>query len=220
MSALRRDAVVALSVDALAGAWARQEGAPSGAVQTAEQEIAARLRGGVEWRVSPATAVAMVVRPSLPAERGDLVWIAGTLAAARAVAELRGEAATPWWPDRVAVDGRVLDDVAVGAHVHLGPGIVDHALLVVRVGRASAEEAVIDAMTAVLPLLDEPEALLAELRAVEGWRRQALVRLASRSESRGEIAGVDDTGGLELRSPSGMVERFAVVEVLTVEPIG
>ena len=56
---------VAMSVEALASAWARTENAPDGAVVVADSEISGRLRGGTPWRAAgdDALIMAMVIRP-------------------------------------------------------------------------------------------------------------------------------------------------------------
>ena len=69
---------MALSVEALLHQWARQSAAPAGAAVVAETEIAARRRGGIEWRTDDAVAVGVLARPeALDPGSGDVAWLAG-----------------------------------------------------------------------------------------------------------------------------------------------
>jgi len=86
MTAPTRSVPVALSAEALLHQWARQSEAPAGAAVVAASEIAARRRGGVEWRTSDAMAVSVLARPdSLDPEAMDVGWAAVSLAAAEAL---------------------------------------------------------------------------------------------------------------------------------------
>jgi len=81
-----RSVPVALSAEALLHQWARQSEAPAGAAVVAASEIAARRRGGVEWRTPDAVAVSVLARPdSLDPEAMDVGWAAVSLAAAEAL---------------------------------------------------------------------------------------------------------------------------------------
>lgn len=128
---------VAVSVDALMHQWARQESAPAGSALVAEAEISARLRGGALWRTSGALAVAVLARPAELEPSGmDLAWLAASLGAARALDIVAGGEHRCEWPDAVPVGSGA--EVAVSAICTLGPGRVDYAILIVRLGPADA----------------------------------------------------------------------------------
>lgn len=136
---------VAVSVDALMHQWARQESAPAGSALVAEAEISARLRGGALWRTSGALAVAVLARPAeLDPSGVDLAWLAASLGAARAFDAATGGEHRCEWPDAVLAGSRA--EVVVSAVCVLGPGRVDYAILIVRLGPASA----------FVPPVDEP----------------------------------------------------------------
>lgn len=128
----RRHYPVTISVDALALAWARQEDAPEGALVQADQELAARGRRGTPW-VSVAggsLAVAVVLRPALPAQAEGLMWLLAAAAAADGLADATGLAVQVEWPNMVLVDNRVVG--MVKATVQLGPDRIEVAVVSVR----------------------------------------------------------------------------------------
>ena len=128
---------VAVSVDALMHQWARQESAPAGSALVAEAEISARLRGGALWRTSGALAAAVLARPAeLDPSGMDLAWLAASLGAARALDTAAGGEHRCEWPDAVLVGPGT--EVAVSAICVLGPGRVDYAILIVRLGPVGA----------------------------------------------------------------------------------
>ena len=128
---------MAVSVDALMHQWARQESAPAGSALVAEAEISARLRGGALWRTSEALAAAVLARPAeLDPSGVDLAWLAASLGAARALDIAAGGEHRCEWPDAVLAGLGV--EVAVSAVCTLGPGRVDYAILIVRLGPTGA----------------------------------------------------------------------------------
>ena len=128
---------VAVSVDALMHQWARQDSAPAGSALVAKAEISARLRGGALWRTSGALAAAVLARPvELEPSGMDLAWLAASLGAARALDIVAGGEHRCEWPDAVPVGSGA--EVAVSAICTLGPGRVDYAILIVRLGPADA----------------------------------------------------------------------------------
>ena len=128
---------VAVSVDALMHQWARQESAPAGSALVAEAEISARLRGGALWRTSGALAAAVLARPAeLDPSGMDLAWLAASLGAARTLDTAAGGEHRCEWPDSVLVGPGT--EVAVSAICVLGPGRVDYAILIVRLGPVGA----------------------------------------------------------------------------------
>ncbi len=211
---------VAINAEALALAWIRQEGAPTGAIVVPDHEVSPRGRHGRLWtHPQERTAVlAMVWRPDLDAAGADLVWLAaglGLLAAARA---LTGNPALGlWWPDQLVDAGE--DEIGqVRAEVQLGPGRVASAVVTARldlevlgvVDREVAVNAMTQGLLEAMGLVDgDPSRLLDRYRAacvLTG--RRIVAGLLPRGTARGTVAGFDALGRLELASTSGLVERI------------
>lgn len=123
---------VAISTDALALSWARQEDAPDGALVVADVELSARGRREVLWQSvgGASLALSVVLRPELPVEGEGLLWLLGSVAAADAVAAVTGLDVACKWPNDLLVDDRRLGLVDVSAQ--LGPGKVESAILTTR----------------------------------------------------------------------------------------
>lgn len=123
---------VALTTEALALAWARSEGAPDGAVVVAQQELAPRQRKGPPWIPFPGKGLyfSVVLRPDLSPEGEDLIWILGSVAAARGLNRLGADAILKW-PDDVVVEGRKIAGVKVVSQ--LGPGRIESAVVTFRI---------------------------------------------------------------------------------------
>jgi biotin-(acetyl-CoA carboxylase) ligase len=217
---------VAVSAGAMAGAWARQEGAPAGATVVVEREVSALGRLGRAWERPPATtlSLAMVLRPPLAPDQGDVAWLVAGLGLLGGLeAAVPGHELATWWPDEVidAPSGEVV--AATKVEVQLGAGEVKAAVAVLRVdlARLGAEEAPgRDAvLEAVVGAVDEAAATLAEgaeEAAAAYERRCSLVgrrvklRLMPKGETRGTVRSFDRSGRLELASASGMIERISV----------
>ena len=124
---------VALTTESLALGWARSEAAPEGAVVTATQELSPRQRKGPPWIVFPSGGLylSMVLRPGLPPEGEDLLWVLACLSAARAIEALGVDGVRIKWPDDVHVDGRKIAGLKVINQ--LGPGRIDSAIVTFRV---------------------------------------------------------------------------------------
>lgn len=124
---------VALTTESLALGWARTEDAPEGAVVVAAQELSPRQRKGPPWiGFAPGGLYfSIVLRPALPPEGEDLLWVLACLSAARAVESLGVDGATIKWPDDVHVGARKI----VGLKVinQLAPGRIDSAIVTFRV---------------------------------------------------------------------------------------
>lgn len=216
MSGDIRRVPVAVSVDAMMHQWARQESAPAGSALVAEAEISARLRGGALWRTSGALAAAVLARPAELEPSGmDLAWLAASLGAARALDTAAGGEHRCEWPDAVLAGSGA--EVAVSAICTLGPGRVDYAILIVRLGPADAfvppvnEGVLVGELRVAARLLDEPGEL------VDVYRRRcatvgctAAVALLPHGAVRGRVRGISADGRLEVESPTGLVERIAV----------
>jgi len=219
---------VGMSVDALASAWARQEGAPGGSVVTVATEISGRGRGGVPWQVRDPDGLmmAMVARPRIPPRQEGLLWLAVTLAAAGAIEAVTGREGYVLWPDSVSFDG---DEpiCCTNVGVQLGPDRIEHAVLSVRVhlalaGVADRERllgAVIEALEAVLVELEtEPVALVEAFCSVYGFMdRLVKATLLPRGSARGRVAAIDPNGDLVLESTTGMLERISAANLRYLE---
>ncbi len=214
-----RTAAVALSVDALLHQWARQSAAPAGAAVVADTEIAARCRGGIEWRTRDAVAVSVLARPEvLEPSAVDVGWAAASLAAARALDACCGGRRWCLWPDLIACEPDDDLAVAVSFACTLGPGRVDLAALTVRVGPVFAPEERIRITDALLlhlrslaTGLDDPASVLDAYRDRCATLGQAIeVQMLPHGAMRGLAEDIDDSGRLVLASPTGLRERIAV----------
>lgn len=224
---------VAMSLEAVAGAWARTGGAAPGSVIVVEQEVAGRVRGGVPWE-SPGGGtglqLAMIVQPALALRSERLLWLAASLAVAKAVATVTGMETSTIWPDQVIVAGAPSAVALVNARAQLGPGRIDHAILAVRarfdgigadVDRASAELEVMAQLDAAMAEVEaDPGQLLASYTETSGLvGRRVRVDLLPRGEARGEVIAFDPEGQLVLRSPTDMLERVSPAVLRQLEVI-
>lgn len=211
---------VGMSVEALASAWARTEDAPAGSAVVVDTEIAARLRGGTPWKLGGDAAVmmGMIARPKIDPLHEALLWLVASLGAADALTESFGVAHTIIWPDRVIRHGDSSPRCSTNLMVQLGPGRIDHAVLVARVELRDSvvdTEALIGSLhrhleaTIRLVESDRPDLIekFTERCSIMGERVK--VELLPRGESRGLATAVDADGFLVLESPTGMLERVA-----------
>ena len=229
---------VALSAEARMHQRARQEAAPAMSVVVVDTEIAARLRGGVEWDRADALAVAVLARPGgLDYRNAELAWPAAGLAAASALSELTGDRYVCDWPDRVrcAVEASGGGDaapepatVAATASTHLGPGRVDYAVLTVRaapVGMLGSRDALIESVVSHVAegarLLDDPETLLGRYRECCATLGHAVaISLAPSGSKRGVATDIAPSGGLVVRSATGLTETVSVSALRTLTRLG
>ena len=225
----------AVSAEAQALAWANQEGAPHGAAVVVAHEVSPRGRvGRVFWAPADrALACALVLRPPLPADEGDAVWLAGGLAAAGAAEVVSGRRLETWWPDLV-VDSDTGEEVAaVKAQVRLGPGQVRSAVVTTRfdLGRLGLEAKRRDELLeALLALSDQSGQELAGgggaavaahyARRCRLLGRRVRLTLLPKGQTRGIARDVDRVGRLVLESATGMVERIAVDTLHDLETVG
>lgn len=213
----------AVSAEAVALAWVRQEDAPQGAVVVVEREISARGRLGRVWTAPQETtlACAYVLRPEVPAEEADVAWLVGGVAAAAGAEAVSGRPMTTWWPDLV-IDRESREEVAlVKAETQLGPGTVRSAVVTVRIDLASLgidPEHRDDALEAVVGAFDDvadlSEGSVSAAGAYEPrcdlvGQRVKLI-LLPKGETRGVARRIDPAGRLELESGTGMTERISV----------
>jgi len=224
---------VAVSVEAMALAWANQEDGPHGATVTVEHEIGARGFHGAVWTVPAADtlACAVVLRPPLPVEEADVTWLAAGLIALEGSEALSDRELSLWWPDKVisGPDRELMASVKV--EVQLGPGRVKNVVASMRfdlaklgLGGARREElleAVVNAVDHVSERVDEGAAAVAagyESRcALVGQRIKA--KLRPKGETRGTVRSIDRSARLELASPSGMIERVGIDQIMTFEAV-
>ena len=210
---------MALSAEALLHQWARQSAAPAGAAVVADTEIAARCRGGVEWRTPDAVAVSVLARPErLDPSAVDVGWAAASLAAARALDACRDERRSCLWPDLLVGESDDDLDVAISYACALGPGRIEFAALTVRVGpvvlpdeRTRLTDSLIERLREAAASLDDPYSVLDAYRArCSTLGRAVELRLLPHGSMRGLAEDIDDAGRLVLASPTGLKERIAV----------
>jgi BirA family biotin operon repressor/biotin-[acetyl-CoA-carboxylase] ligase len=217
---------VAISAGAQALAWARQEEAPHGASVQVDREISPLGFRGRMWHAPAEStlACAVVLRPPLPAEEGDLSWLVGAGGAVEGAEAAAGAPLATWWPDTV-VDAGTEEPVAnVKAEVQLGPGRVRSAVVTLRFdlerlglglsGRDHLLESVLGATDRVSETLSESDGA-AGIAEAYGQRcvlvgRRVKIRLLPRGETRGVVGRVDRTARLELRSQADTVEHVTI----------
>lgn len=213
---------MALSVEALLHQWARQSAAPAGAAVVADTEIAARRRGGMEWRTTDAVAVSVLARPeALDPSAVDVGWAAASLAAARALDACRDGHRSCLWPDLIECEPDDDLDVAVSSACTLGPGRVEFAALTVRVGpvvppeeRSRITAELLAHLRELASGLDDPASVLNAYRGRCSTLGQAVeLRLLPHGSVRGLATGIDDAGRLVLASPTGLQDQIAVASI-------
>ena len=215
---------VAVSADAQALAWARQENAPHGAMVVVDQEVSPRGRLGHLWWATPndTLSCALVLRPKVGVEEGDVAWLMTGVAAAQSVEAVAGRKLATWWPDALVDPESREPAVSVRAEVQLGPGAVRSAVGVLRfdLGRLgvdrSRREELLDGMLRALDDLDAKGGEVAEAVSTEYEARCRLLgervkmSLRPKGEARGIARHVDRKGRLELQSTTGMVEHITI----------
>ncbi len=216
---------VVLTTESMALAWARQQDAPEGATVVADQEVTPRQRKGPPWRPFPSLGLyfSVVLRPGLPPEGEDLLWLLASLGAAEGIEAATGVSTRVKWPDDVLVDGRKIGGVKVEAQ--LGPGAIASAVLTFRINvnvesaalspdiREVATSALIETggpvelgamLDAVLGALerryddDVPDLLEAYRGRCETIGQAVRAVLLPRGEVRGTASGIDDFGSLQV----------------------
>jgi biotin-(acetyl-CoA carboxylase) ligase len=219
---------VAVSAEAMALAWANREDGPHGATVIVDQEVGPRGFHGAIWRASPADSLvcAVVLRPRLAAEEGDVSWLVGGLAALEGAEAVSNRALATWWPAGVIEGPDRAEVAAVKAEVQLGPGQVKNVVLTMRfqlsrLGLSGEQrdgllESVVGAVDRSSTRLEEGPAAVAaayESRcALLGQRVK--VKLRPKGETRGTVRSIDRAARLELASASGMVERVGIDQML------
>ena len=217
-----RNVAVALSADSLLHQWARQSAAPAGAAVVAHTEIAARCRGGIEWRSPDAIAVSVLARPvTLSVASAEVSWLAASLAAAKALDDCVGGHRSCLWPDSVLDEEDEEIDIAATASCTLGPGRVDYAVLTIRVGpvdrvdnRTALTQVLLQHLRTCALDLDEPSEVVDSYKArCATLGRLVELRLLPHGMSRGRAEDVHETGQLVISSPTGLRDQIAVATV-------
>lgn len=223
-----------MSVEALAAAWARQENAAHGSVIVLANEISGRLRGGVPWTVSEPDGLmmGMIARPKIAPFQEALLWLATSLATVQAMDQVLERAHEIVWPDTICTsDGVRICSTNVA--VQLGPGRIEHAILVVRADLAvlGADRAKVNAANLVDALTANLGSAVAQLEAdplttIDLFTercsiidRRVNITLLPRGQARGTVAAVDADGFLVLQSNTGMLERIAPSSLRSIEAL-
>lgn len=218
---------VAVSADAMALAWANQEEGPHGATVVVEHEVGPRGFHGAVWMTPPADSLvcAIVLRPRLSADEGDVAWLLTGLAALEGAEATSGRTLATWWPATV-VDGPDLM-AALKAEVQLGPGKVKSVVATMRFDLTKlglAREKRDELLESVVAAVDRAAALLDEegapaLAAAYDARcalvgKRVKIKLRPKGETRGTVRSVDRAARLEITSASGMIERVGIDQML------
>ena len=219
---------VAVSAEAMALAWANREDGPHGAVVTVESEIGPRGFHGAIWGTPAADSLlcAVVLRPPLAAEDGDVCWLAASLIALEACEAVGGQDLATWWPATI-VKGPERDMVcSIRTEIQLGPGRVKNVVATFRfdlpaIGLdGSRRDELLEALAAAVDRVSEelgegPVGIAASYEkrcAVIGKRVK--IRLRPKGETRGTARHVDRGARLEIASKSEMVERVGIDQLL------
>lgn len=227
---LRRDLAVCASTNDLALAWAR-DGAPHGALVTADAQTAGRGRHGRTWASPPGRSLyaSLVVRlGGVPAAPLTLAIGIGLCDAIRA--EGVTEAGLKW-PNDVLVDGKKLagvlceasaDAIVVGIGVNcngaaadLPPEVAARATtLEDRLGRPVDREAFLARLLdALAPWIERYQA--GGVPAIApAWQDRMLAGLAVVTDrARGRAVGLDPDGALRVEDEAGAIHRVRSGEV-------
>lgn len=231
MTDLVRHYEAAVSAEALALAWARQDNGPAGATVVVHNEISPRGRNGRLWSL-PAhgtLAVAVVLRPVIDPPDADAVWLLAGLTGAVAAAAVTDQSVGTWWPDRVVSCETGDELVMTKAEVQLGPGRVRSAVITLRFdlarigvqreNRAHLLDAMSDAVGEVSDL-DPDGAAERYSEACVLIGRDVKLALLPKGETRGRASAVDRAARLRLESGTGMVERIGIDVLRDVQVVG
>ncbi len=211
----------AVSAEALALAWARQDDGPAGATVVVDNEISPRGRNGRLWPVSAdgTLAVAVVLRPGFDVADADAVWLLAGLAGATAIATVKERSVGTWWPDRVVDLTTGAELVMAKAEVQLGPGRVRSAVITLRFDLRGIgigiddKSALLDALGDAVGAFSGVDAETAATRysvACVQLGRDVKLTLLPKGETRGRASAVDRAARLHIESRTGMVERIGI----------
>jgi BirA family transcriptional regulator, biotin operon repressor / biotin---[acetyl-CoA-carboxylase] ligase len=200
-------------------------GAPHGTLVTAGVQTAGRGRQGRRWEAPPGTALlcSLVIR-----RHDDLL----SLRVGLAVAGVAGAEALVKWPNDVLLDGRKVAGVLVEGRPQDGWAVVGIGVNVAVEVAALGPEAAERAGTLGRPRSDVEPALAELLEGLERWleapaadvlqalrARDALLgRPVSWAEGSGVGEGIEASGGLFVRLPTGELVVLSAGEVHLGEP--
>lgn len=219
---------VAVSAEAMALAWANRENGPHGAAVTVTHEVGARGYHGVVWpaKADDTLACALILRPSVSVEEADVTWLVGGLIALEGAERVSDMQLSAWWPDGIVTGDEREHLASVKAEIQLGPGRIKNVVVTLRfdlaklgLGAARRDElleAVVGAADDLSARLDEGATAVAasyEARCALVGKR-VKVRLRPKGETRGTVRSVDRSARLEIGSPTGMVERVGVDQMM------
>ncbi|HWC12533.1 MAG TPA: biotin--[acetyl-CoA-carboxylase] ligase [Acidimicrobiales bacterium] len=214
-------------------------GAPDGVVVVADHQTAGRGRRRRSWVAPPGSSllVSVLLRPDAAGGPPALTTVAGSLAAADAVAEVAGFGPALRWPNDLYADGRklggVLAEVVDGGAVVLGVGLnlrwpsgVPEPIAGIAVAAEEVAGRAVDRdrlLTAFLGHLEARDGALASApgrsRTLADYRdrcetlgREVRVTVPGGRTAAGVAAGVDGAGRLVLDS-DGVASVLAVGDV-------
>jgi BirA family biotin operon repressor/biotin-[acetyl-CoA-carboxylase] ligase len=195
-------------------------GAPHGTLVTADEQTAGRGRQGRAWTAAAGSAVLMSVVAREPVEAVATLPLATAVAVCEACESLVPVRCEIKWPNDVWIKGRKLAGILVEARPSEGWAVVGIGLNVATpvdefppelrgsatslraaAGEAPAVEAVLASLLAALDrcLQMPPAEVVSALRARDALRGKQL-RWEGGS---GVAAGIDDSGGLIVETPTG-----------------
>ncbi len=219
---------VAVSADAMALAWANREDGPHRATVIVDHEVGARGFRGSVWTAPPTDSLvcAVILRPRLATEEGDVSWLVGGLVALEGAEAVSSRSLGAWWPATVVESAERTEVAAVKADVQLGPGRVKSVVLTMRFHlsrlglsgdqRDELLESVLGAVDRSADRLDEGSAAVSAAyeRRCALLGQRVKVKLRPKGETRGTARSIDRAARLELTSASGLVERVGIDQLL------
>jgi len=211
-----------------------EQGAPEGAIVTAEQQTAGRGRLGRSWFSQKGAGLyfSLILRPPVRAADSPVLTLAAGLGVARGVGEACGVQCDLRWPNDVLLNEKkcagVLVELSAGGdrvrHVIVGVGVnVNHPALPpelaaeatslrIETGREFVKEAVLDAALEQMQRYYEMFLGRGAAAVIDAFcRRSSYARgkrvevLQENSRLRGVTAGLDSSGVLLVRLDDGRV---------------
>ncbi len=220
------------NTDALTAA---RGGAPHGSVYFADEQLAGRGRGNHAWHSAAGEGlyVSVLLRPTLPAARLQLLPLAAGLAAAEAICAASGLTADLRWPNDLLIGTRKVGGIlaetqieagavafavlGVGINVHqrnFDPDLATPATsLAIELGRyVSRQELLVSLLeslereTSALVNPVAGEDILRRLERASSWVRGRRVEVHGPQACKGITEGLDEHGFLRVRTADGVVQ--------------
>lgn len=223
------------STNDIALAWLR-EGAPTGSVVVADEQLKGRGRKGRTWHTPPGTALAVSLILHPPLEVLNRVSMLGALAICEAIENLGIQGAGIKWPNDVQINGRKVSGVlpenewdgdrlvgvvlGMGLNVRVnfaGTGLEDTAISL-----ESALGKPVDRLELLVKLLertDEWSARLGSAALPAAWRKrlttpgQTVTVSSAEAVIRGVAEDVDEQGALLVRDQQGTLHRVIAGDI-------